>query len=135
GWRARLAGDAVVVRVLEVCAVRVGMEGWAVAWGWPGEAVVRVAPRALTMLDGQLGTPPTGDRDGDGVPDGVDNCPDVPNPDQADSEGDGVGDACQKPPPSDGGVAGGGPACGNSMLSRGCDRRDGRGDRSRVTVC
>ena len=42
------------------------------------------------------------DRDGDGIPDGEDNCPDVPNPDQADRGGvgagsgpDGVGDACQ----------------------------------------
>lgn len=34
------------------------------------------------------------DEDGDGVEDGEDNCPDVPNPDQADADGDGVGDAC-----------------------------------------
>lgn len=34
------------------------------------------------------------DRDGDGVPNNADNCPDVPNVDQADSDGDGVGDVC-----------------------------------------
>ncbi len=34
------------------------------------------------------------DGDGDGVPDGADNCPSVQNPNQADSDGDGVGDAC-----------------------------------------
>ena len=34
------------------------------------------------------------DRDWDGVPDGADNCPDILNPDQADSDGDGIGDAC-----------------------------------------
>ncbi len=34
------------------------------------------------------------DKDGDGVDDGVDNCPDVANPDQADVDGDGLGDAC-----------------------------------------
>src|SRR5690348_2102248 len=34
------------------------------------------------------------DRDGDYIPDFLDNCPDVPNPDQADSNGDGIGDAC-----------------------------------------
>ncbi len=34
------------------------------------------------------------DADGDGVPDASDNCPDTPNPDQADSDGDGIGDAC-----------------------------------------
>jgi hypothetical protein len=34
------------------------------------------------------------DRDGDGIFDVDDNCPDIPNPDQADSDGDGVGDVC-----------------------------------------
>jgi hypothetical protein len=35
------------------------------------------------------------DSDGDGVCDNVDNCPNVANPDQKDSDGNGVGDACQ----------------------------------------
>ncbi len=34
------------------------------------------------------------DDDGDGVPNSLDNCPIVPNPDQTDSNDDGVGDAC-----------------------------------------
>lgn len=34
------------------------------------------------------------DSDGDGVPDLVDNCPLVANPDQQDSDGDGIGDTC-----------------------------------------
>ncbi|MFP4601235.1 MAG: endonuclease I family protein, partial [Persicimonas sp.] len=34
------------------------------------------------------------DADGDGVPDGEDNCPTVSNPDQIDTDGDGLGDAC-----------------------------------------
>ena len=34
------------------------------------------------------------DRDHDGIPDFRDNCPDVPNPDQADSDHNGIGDAC-----------------------------------------
>ncbi|MBM4397360.1 MAG: lamin tail domain-containing protein [Deltaproteobacteria bacterium] len=34
------------------------------------------------------------DKDGDTVPDGIDNCPDDPNPDQADADGDKHGDAC-----------------------------------------
>ena len=34
------------------------------------------------------------DSDGDGVKGLIDNCISVPNPDQADSDGDGVGDAC-----------------------------------------
>jgi hypothetical protein len=39
------------------------------------------------------------DVDGDGILDADDNCPNVSNPDQADSNGDGVGDACTPPPP------------------------------------
>jgi len=49
------------------------------------------------------------DTDGDGVPDASDDCPLVPNADQADADSDGVGDACDNRPvtfnpnqPSDG---------------------------------
>ena len=37
---------------------------------------------------------PVADSDGDGIPDGTDNCLDDANADQIDSDGDGVGDAC-----------------------------------------
>lgn len=37
------------------------------------------------------------DRDMDGIPDAVDNCPDIPNPDQTDTDLDGQGDACDPP--------------------------------------
>lgn len=39
----------------------------------------------------------TPDMDGDGVPDSIDNCPQTPNPDQADYDLDGTGDACDAP--------------------------------------
>lgn len=46
------------------------------------------------------------DADGDYLPDALDNCPNVQNPDQADGDGDGVGDACPIYQDSDGdGVA------------------------------
>jgi hypothetical protein len=41
---------------------------------------------------------PEPDADGDGVPDSVDNCRQVENPDQVDSNDDGVGDACTVTP-------------------------------------
>lgn len=41
-------------------------------------------------------TPPFLDTDGDGVPDQIDNCPEVPNPDQRDIDGDGLGNACDE---------------------------------------
>jgi hypothetical protein len=41
------------------------------------------------------------DPDGDGIPTASDNCPTVANPDQKDSQGDGIGDACRTiTPPS-----------------------------------
>lgn len=38
------------------------------------------------------------DVDGDGVCEGLDNCPEIFNPDQADADGDGVGDLCDDCP-------------------------------------
>lgn len=37
------------------------------------------------------------DTDGDGIEDVVDNCTDLANPDQADTDGDSIGDACEVP--------------------------------------
>ena len=53
----------------------------------------------ITLLGSILVAPSTfSGIDGDGVPDGDDNCRSVSNPDQADSDGDGEGDACDACP-------------------------------------
>lgn len=48
----------------------------------------------LLFLAAQAQAQPIVDGDGDGVPDIIDNCPIISNPDQSDLDGDGVGDAC-----------------------------------------
>ncbi|HIH10590.1 TPA: hypothetical protein HA241_00185 [Candidatus Woesearchaeota archaeon] len=56
--------------------------------------------------------PPAQDQDGDGVPDGQDNCPAVPNPLQENTDGDNLGDVCDQvvldPGSSSSGSSGGG---------------------------
>jgi Thrombospondin type 3 repeat len=42
------------------------------------------------------------DTDGDGIDDSIDNCPLVSNPDQKDTDGDGIGDACDDDIDNDG---------------------------------
>lgn len=46
--------------------------------------------------------PGIADTDGDGLVDNIDNCPEKPNPDQADIDGDGKGDACDSDNDNDG---------------------------------
>lgn len=64
-----------------------------VRWGDSGLAVLSLDGIVLLNLDGN-------DTDSDGVSDGLDNCPEVPNQDQADRDFDGLGDECD-PFPAD----------------------------------
>ena len=57
------------------------------------------------------------DDDADGVPDGTDNCPLIPNPSQSDLDGDGAGDACDDDADGDGFDTSGG--LGADILSDG----------------
>jgi hypothetical protein len=79
----------------------------AAADGGPGALLGAAIGGLAGALLGVLAADPESkgpDRDGDGVSDIQDNCPNVPNRDQADADGDGIGDACDsgklKPPPS-----------------------------------
>ncbi|MCG8461903.1 MAG: thrombospondin type 3 repeat-containing protein, partial [Holophagales bacterium] len=71
------------------------------------------------------------DRDADGVPDDVDNCPDAPNTAQADGDFDGVGDVCDNcvatanPDQADGDLDGFGDACDNCPADANADQADG----------
>ncbi|WP_299156376.1 thrombospondin type 3 repeat-containing protein [uncultured Tenacibaculum sp.] len=47
------------------------------------------------VFSGKFVSDPNGDDDGDGVLNGVDNCPSTSNADQKDTDGNGVGDVCQ----------------------------------------
>ena len=78
-------------------------------------------------------TPPP-DTDGDGVIDANDNCPTVPNPDQADADGDGKGDVCDNCPTvanasqTDTDGDGLGDACDNCPTVANANQADGDGD-------
>ncbi|MDJ0870058.1 MAG: thrombospondin type 3 repeat-containing protein, partial [Myxococcota bacterium] len=68
----------------------------------PGRLMgARIAQDAFAFAQGLFGS---SDLDEDGVSDGADNCLDVGNPDQTDSDGDGYGNACDADYSNDGAV-------------------------------
>jgi beta-glucanase (GH16 family) len=118
---------------------RTGPITLAATGGWQDWITVRaldvtldagVQTMRLAMDDGEFNVnkitivePP--DADSDGVPDRVDNCPLIPNSDQADNDGDGQGDVCDGDDDDDG-VADGADACALSdvtpaVVIDGCD--------------
>ncbi|MCB9528312.1 MAG: hypothetical protein H6701_07965 [Myxococcales bacterium] len=68
--------------------------GAAVAANTFGGSGDRDGDGVVDGCDDCAGRPDGGDRDGDGVADGCDRCPDDADPEQRDRDGDGVGDAC-----------------------------------------
>lgn len=63
--------------------------------GVSGLDLLSLSPAGLIVLPNQMQDE---DKDDDGVPDAIDNCPSLHNPDQADSDLDGVGDLCDNCP-------------------------------------
>jgi hypothetical protein len=63
-------------------------------------ALGMLAVPSAAFAQGEGEPTPVVDTDGDGTPDGGDNCPDTPNEDQANADGDAQGDACD-PEPND----------------------------------
>jgi len=91
-----------------------------------GEAFLRSIPY-LGWMNVYIGDPlmrpvnprrAVADRDGDGVEDARDNCRDIPNPDQRDTDGDGFGNACDPDFDGDGVVSAGDSGDGRSDLGR-----------------
>jgi hypothetical protein len=93
----------------EIIAVRVVVAGY-------GATPTLGGAQTTTRLHAETRFPVTlsasfVDTDGDDVPDALDDCPTVPDPDQANSDGEGPGDACTSP--DGGGLV----DCGTALFS------------------
>src|SRR5262249_15360049 len=124
--RITLPGDLVVLVRDDSGPLRIVISAFSSMLVGRGTALAQPVPKAETTIDMLILAPPGADSDGDGVPDSIDNCPTVANPDQADGDGNGTGDACAMTPSPDGGV----PGCGDGQVGAGedCDNGSGNSD-------
>ena len=121
GGTLTLPGDLVILVRDDAGSLRIVVSAWTSSLVGRGTALAQPVAKKETAVDMLILAPPGIDSDGDGVPDSIDNCPLVPNPDQADADGNGTGDACQAAPLPDGGA----PACGDNHVDPGEDCDDG----------
>lgn len=78
--------------IFDVTAAEAGLESFPPGrFGFYNYSQAQVRYAGFTLLDG----------DDDGIPDGEDNCPATPNPEQEDTDEDTVGDACDNCPDVD----------------------------------
>ncbi len=104
---------ALILLLETACTVSQGESapgGWSVHEGDAGVSssdtrtepadVADTSPGQVSPTDTSESAPP--DRDGDGVADRQDNCPDTENPEQRDLDGDGMGDLCDDDTDGDG---------------------------------
>jgi hypothetical protein len=131
-----LPGDLVILvqpgASLRLSAVaRASTHGYASAVGR-----IKAAADTQTEVDLKLIQPTDEDGDGDGVPDAIDDCPDVVDPDQVDTDGDGTGDACRGVDMA-GNVSGNADASVNACMSgdRTCQRHRTTGGVDFDVVC
>jgi len=90
---------------ITTCQVLTGFDDWSAVVGNMRWENVAGSLQAGASLDQELDivqvSTASGDKDGDGIKDIDDNCPSVYNPDQRDSVGNGIGDACRVKPLGD----------------------------------
>ncbi len=96
------AGESVDAEIVEGEGGRLEAHIQVLNGGGDGVVEVTIYGLTLTLLQGADTTVFVPDGDGDGVEYPADNCPDVGNVDQANTDGDGLGNACDPDDDNDG---------------------------------